>query len=138
VAQRIVQNAIGHQDYPFAWLGYEPFDPSVPPPPPEPERKTVKIDPAIFDAVVGQYEVRPGVVYFLETKDGHLVGSRHGKYWDDVMAVSETEFFIDGTLFVFTFSRDSDGTVTGLVISYQRMENFGQEDQVRFAPCWRP
>lgn len=122
IAQRIVQRAIGDQDSPFAWLGYEPFDPSVPPPSPEPERKTVKIDPAIFDAVVGQYEVRTGVVYFLKTKDGHLVGSRNGKYWDDVMAVSETEFFIDGTPWLFTFSRDSDGTVTGLVFSFQGKE----------------
>ena len=38
------------------------------------------------------------------------------------MAVSETEFFIDGTPWLFTFSRDSDSTVTGLVFSIQGKE----------------
>lgn len=38
------------------------------------------------------------------------------------MAVSETEFFIDGKSYGFTFSRDSNGTVTGLIIHYQGLE----------------
>jgi CubicO group peptidase (beta-lactamase class C family) len=122
IAQRIVERVIGDHGSPFTWLGYQPFDPSVPPPPPEPERKTVEIDPSIFDAVTGQYEVQPGVYIFLRVEDGRLVGSGDGTYWDDVMAYSETEFFIDGRPYVFTFSRDSGGTVTGLAISYQGME----------------
>ncbi len=122
IAHLIVERVIGDQSSPFTWLGYQPFDPSVPPPTPEPERKTVKIDPSIFDAVTGQYEVQPGDSIFLKVEDGRLVGSGDGNYWDDVMAVSETEFFIDGKPYYFTFSRDSDGTVTGLVIFYQGME----------------
>jgi hypothetical protein len=58
----------------------------------------------------------------MRVEDGRLVGSGDGKYWDEIMAVSETEFFIDGKPYVFTFSRDPDGSVTGLVISYQGME----------------
>jgi CubicO group peptidase (beta-lactamase class C family) len=122
IAQRIVERVIGDQSSPFTWLGYQPFDPSVPPPTPEPERKTVKIDPSIFDAVTGQYEVQPGDWIFLRVEDGRLVGSGDGNDWDDVVAVSEKEFLIDGKPYSFTFSRDSDGTVTGLVISYQGRE----------------
>ena len=122
IAQRIVEHVIGDQNSPFTWLGYQPFDPSVPPPPPEPERKTVKIDPSIFDDITGQYEVQPGDCIFLRVEDGRLVGSGDNKYWDDVMAVSEKEFFIDGKPYSFTFSRDSDGTVTGLIISYLGMK----------------
>jgi hypothetical protein len=122
IAHLIVGRVIGDQSSPFTWLGYQPFDPSVPPPTLEPERKIVRIDPSIFDAVTGQYEVQPGDYVFLRVEDGRLVGSGDGKYWDDVMAVSEKDFFIDGKPYFFTFTRDSDGTVTGLVISYQGME----------------
>ncbi len=65
IAHLIVQREIGDQSSPFMWLGYQPFDPSVPPPTPEPERNIVKIDPSIFDAVTGQYEVQPGDCVFL-------------------------------------------------------------------------
>lgn len=122
IAQRIVERVIGDQGSPFTWLGYQPFDPSVPPPTPEPEQKTVKIDPSIFDSVTGQYEVQPGDCISLRVEDGRLIGSGDGNYWDDVMAVSETEFFIDGKPYGFNFSRDSDGIVTGLIILYQGME----------------
>jgi len=121
IASRLVERVIGDRGSPFTWLGYQPFDPSVPPPTPEPERKTVKIDPSIFDAVTGQYEVQPGDRISLKVENGRLIGSGDGNYWDDVMAVSETEFFIDGKPYDFTFTRDPGGTVTGLVISYQGM-----------------
>ena len=54
-------------------------------------------------------------------KDGRLVGSTDRQYWDEVMAFSETDFFIDGKPWDFTFSRDSAGTVLGLVISLEGM-----------------
>jgi hypothetical protein len=101
---------------------YQPFDPSIPPPPPEPERKTVKMDPATFEAVAGEYEVQPGDFILLKVEDGHLLGSGDGQYWDEVMAASEDLFFIDGKPYDFMFDRDSEGTVTGLVIHYEGME----------------
>ncbi len=122
IAHLIVGRVIGDRSSPFTWLGYEPFDPSVPPPEPEPEPMTVEIDPSIFDAVTGQYEVQPGDYIFLKVMDGRLVGSGDGRYWDDVMAVSEKEFFIDGKPYSFEFRNDSDGTVTGLVVFFQGME----------------
>jgi CubicO group peptidase (beta-lactamase class C family) len=122
VAQRIVEFAIGDHDSPFVWLGYEPFDPSSPPPDPEPERQTIPIDPAIFDAVVGRYEVAPGDYVFLKMEDGRLLGSGEGTYWADVFAVSENQFFIDGRPYDFRFDRNSEGTVTGMTILFNGME----------------
>ena len=122
IAERIVRQAIGDRHSPFVWLMYEPFDPSTPPPPPEPERETVKVDPAIFDIAVGEYEVQPGDFILLKIEDGRLLGSGDGQYWDEVMAVSEDLFFIDGKPYDFMFNRDAEGTVTGLVIYYQGLE----------------
>ena len=51
-----------------------------------------------------------------------MAGSGDGNDWEDVMAVSETEFFIDGKPYSFTFSRDPAGTVIGLVIFFQGAE----------------
>jgi CubicO group peptidase (beta-lactamase class C family) len=122
IAQRIVQYAIGDRYSPFKWLGFEPFGPDFRPPPPEPETATVPIDSAIHDAVTGRYEVGSDDFILLEIKDGKLVGSGDGKYWDEVLAVSGTEFFIDGKPWVFDFIRDSDGAVTGLIITYEGMK----------------
>jgi CubicO group peptidase (beta-lactamase class C family) len=122
IAERIVRRAIGDHHSPFVWLMYHPFDPSTPPPPPEPERETVKADPAIFEAVVGEYEVQPGDFILLKVEDGRLLGSGDGQYWDQVMAVSEDLFFIDGKPYDFVFDTNSEGTVTGLVIHYEGME----------------
>jgi CubicO group peptidase (beta-lactamase class C family) len=122
IAQRITERAIGDRNSPFEWLGFQRFDQSTRPAPPEPERETVPIDSATCSAVVGEYEVRPGDSILLRLKDGRLVGSGDGKTWDEVMAVSETEFFIDGKPYDFSFRRDSTGAVVGMVISYQGME----------------
>jgi len=122
IAERIVRQAIGDRHSPFVWLMYQPFDPSIPPPPPEPERETVKVDPAIFDAIVGEYEVQPGDFILLKVEDGRLFGSGDGQYWDDVMALSEDLFFIDGKPYDIMFNRDPEGTVTGLMIYYQGLE----------------
>jgi CubicO group peptidase (beta-lactamase class C family) len=122
IAQRITERAIGDRNSPFEWLGFQRFDQSTRPPPPEPERETVPIDSGTCNAVVGEYEVRPGDSILLRLQDGHLVGSGDGKTWDEVMAVSETEFFIDGKPYDFSFRRDSTGAVVSMVISYQGME----------------
>jgi CubicO group peptidase (beta-lactamase class C family) len=122
IAQRLVSRAIGDRLSPFVWLGFEPFDPSVPPPPPEAERKTVPVDPAIYTAVIGSYELGSGQSIHLRMKDGRLVGSTDGKYWDEVMTSSGTEFFIDGKPWDFTFTRDPDGSVIGLTIFLDGME----------------
>jgi CubicO group peptidase (beta-lactamase class C family) len=122
IAERIVRRAIGDRHSPFAWLMYQPFDPSIPPPPPEAERETAKVDPAIFDAVAGRYEVQFGDFILLKVENGRLLGSSDGQYWDDVMAVSEDLFFIDGKPYDFKFNRDSEGTVIGLMIYYEGLE----------------
>ena len=122
IAGRIVRQAIGDRYSPFVWLMYQPFDPSNPPPPPESERETVKVDPAIFDAVVGRYEVQSGDVLSLKVENDRLLGSGDGQHWDIVMAVSENLFFIDGKPYDFKFNRNPEGTVTGLVIYYEGLE----------------
>ena len=79
------------------------------------------VDRAIYNAVIGLYELGSGESIQLMVKDGRLVGSTDGNYWDKVMASSRTEFFIDGKSWDFTFSRDPDGAVVGLIISLEGM-----------------
>lgn len=122
IAERVTVRAIGDHHSPFGWLGFEPFDPSVPPPPAEPERQTVPIDSTIYHAVVGRYETGSGQRVELAVRNGRLAASTDGKYWDEVMALSETQFFIDGKPWDFALVRDSDGTVSGLIISLEGME----------------
>jgi CubicO group peptidase (beta-lactamase class C family) len=122
IAGRIVRQAIGDRHSPFVWLMYRPFDPSNPPPPPEPERETVQVDPAIFDSAEGKYEVESGDFILLKVENDRLSGSTDGQYWDGIIALPDQRFFIDGKPYDFSFSRDPEGNVTGLIIYYEGLE----------------
>ena len=80
------------------------------------------MDSAIYHAIVGRYKTGSGQWIELVVKDGRLVASTNGKYWDEVKALSETRFFIDGKPRDFTLARESDGTVSGLIISLEGLE----------------
>jgi hypothetical protein len=80
------------------------------------------MDSTIYHGVVGRYETGSGQWIEIAIRDGRLVASTDGKYWDEVMAFSQAEFFIDGKPWYFTFTRDSDGTVSGLVILLEGLE----------------
>jgi hypothetical protein len=78
-------------------------------------RKTVKVDPAIYDAYAGDYSVGPGMSFTISHEDGKLMFTAPGLPKVEAYPESETRFFfilVDGQV---TFNRDARGAVTGLV-----------------------
>ena len=76
----------------------------------------IRIDPKIFDAYAGEYEVRPGFV---------LTFSREGeKFWAqatsqsrlEIFPESETTFFLEEVDAQITFVKNASGTVTHLIM----------------------
>lgn len=81
------------------------------------EGKTAKVDVAVFDAYVGDYELTPTFVLSISKEGDKLFAQRAGQSKMDVEAVSETQFSIPQVKASLTFERDATGKVTGLVLT---------------------
>ncbi len=90
---------------------------------PEPT-KVATVDPAVYDAHEGDYEIAPGFILTI-TRDGdRLMAQATGQGSLEILPESETVFFNDDIGGRITFQRDSDGVTTGLVLEQrgQRIE----------------
>jgi CubicO group peptidase (beta-lactamase class C family) len=79
-------------------------------------RKEVKLDPAIYDQYVGEYELAPGFTVILSKEDGKLMGQATGQPKVELFPESETKFFlkvVDGQLEIV---KDAAGKVTGIIL----------------------
>ena len=84
------------------------------------EKVVVKVDPAIYDAYVGEYEIAPGFILFV-TREGDKLFSRAlpiptppsmtDQPKSEMFAESETRFFVKDADTTFTFVRNDKGQV---------------------------
>ena len=81
-----------------------------------PERVAVKVDPKIFDAYVGAYEISPGLVFTVTRAGDKLMGQSTGeKKLHELLAENETSFFIKGDPDLDIFVKDEKGQVTHVI-----------------------
>jgi ketosteroid isomerase-like protein len=92
-----------------------------------PERTAVKVDPKVFDAYVGKYELAPGTYSTITREGDTLMAQRTGRARVTLLPESETQFFVEGGDAQFTFYKDDRGRVTHLII---RRGN-GQEERAK-------
>jgi D-alanyl-D-alanine carboxypeptidase len=90
-----------------------------------PTRTAVKIDPAIFDAYVGQYQANPSAVLTV-TREGDKLMAQQGsssEKWE-WLPESEVNFFAKGgnRRQTFSFVKDEKGQVTHLVVLIEGRE----------------
>src|SRR5262245_15856312 len=83
---------------------------------PPKEHKAIKIDPMIFDAYAGEYELAPGfsVVFSREGEKFFLQPPGQSKV--EIFPESETDFFLDVADAQVTFVKDDKGQVTQVVL----------------------
>src|SRR5262249_7433977 len=80
------------------------------------ERVTVKVDPKIYDAYVGQYELGAGDVFTIRRDGDKLQAQLTGQPSFEVFPESETNFFYKFVDAQLTFVKGRDGKVTGLIL----------------------
>ncbi len=78
--------------------------------------QTVKIDPKIFDAYVGEYQLAPEVTLGISREGDRFWAKGTGQDPVELFAESETRFFFDDSETEITFERDANGKVTHLVL----------------------
>ena len=81
-----------------------------------PERVAVSVDPKIFDAYVGAYEISPGLVFTVTRAGDKLMGQSTGeKKLHELQPQNETTFFIKGDPDLNIFVKDEKGQVTHVI-----------------------
>ncbi len=76
----------------------------------------VPVDPKILAQYVGQYELKPGIVFDVKLEDGQLKVMITGQPRFPVFAKSENKFFYKVVEAQLTFVKDDAGKVTSLVL----------------------
>ena len=84
------------------------------------ERVIVKVDPAIYDSYVGEYEIAPGFILFVSKEGDKLFNrampiptppSMTDQPKSEMFPESETKFFVKDADATFTFVKDDKGQV---------------------------
>ena len=82
-------------------------------PKPKPtERPAVTVNPAIYDAYVGRYELQGGRFINITKENGALMAQPTGQPKDELVPQSETTFLVKAIDAELTFLRDETGKVT--------------------------
>jgi hypothetical protein len=80
------------------------------------EHKEVRIDPEVFDAYIGEYELSPGFVLAISREGDRFWLQATGQKRAELFAESETAFFTKVADIGITFVKDGSGAVTHLVL----------------------
>jgi CubicO group peptidase (beta-lactamase class C family) len=80
------------------------------------ERVAIKVDPKIFDAYVGEYELAPNRIFTIRKEGDRLMAALTGQPQSELFPESETKFFLKVVDAQFTFVKDDKGEVTHLIL----------------------
>lgn len=83
------------------------------------ERQAIQVDPGLYDAYVGVYELAPGFHLTLTREGDRLMAQPTGLPKAELFPESETKFFLKVEDTQIEFQRGPDGKVTGLTL-FQR------------------
>ena len=84
--------------------------------------REVHVDPAVFGAYVGRYELSPGFIITILVRDGRLFSQATGQEEVELFPESETRFFLKVVDAQVEFLKDPAGRVTGLVLDQGGMK----------------
>lgn len=87
------------------------------------EKVAIKVDPAIFDAYEGKYELNPNLSITISREGDKLMGMATGQPKVQLLPESETKFFIPEVGADVTFVKDEKGSVTHLVLQQGGQES---------------
>jgi CubicO group peptidase (beta-lactamase class C family) len=88
----------------------------LPTQPPATEKKEVKIDPALFDAYAGEYQLMPDRTVTVTKEKDRLTSFVTGFPKRDLVPASDREFFVRGENFGITFDKPVEGRSPALTL----------------------
>lgn len=91
------------------------------------ERKVIDIAGAVLEKYVGQYQLRPNFIITMSVEGGKLMMQPNSPQKVEMFATSETDFFLKAGNAEFTFVKDEQGRVTGLVFQLNGQNTTAQK-----------
>ncbi|MGH7596848.1 MAG: serine hydrolase [bacterium] len=100
---------------------------------PTKERTAIKVDPKIYGAYVGNYELTPSFVIAVTKEGEHIFAQATGQPRFEIFPESEIKFFLTVVDAQITFAKDDKGQVTNLILHQngidQKARKLGPEYQ---------
>ena len=91
------------------------------------ERRSIVLDPKIFDQYVGEYEIAPGFSIKFYRDGAKFMTQATGQAVIEIFAESETKFFLKVVDAQTEFVKDAAGKVTGLVLTQNGRQTPGKK-----------
>ncbi len=79
-------------------------------------RTAIKVDPKIYDALVGEYEFGAGRIITITREGDKLFAQRTNGPRDEILPASESTFFLTSADVELTFLKDETGKTSGMVL----------------------
>jgi CubicO group peptidase (beta-lactamase class C family) len=83
------------------------------------KRTAITLDPALYDAYVGNYEETPELIWSITKANDHLFFQATGQPVFEIFPESETKFFYKTIDAQISFIKDTSGNVTTLIFHYK-------------------
>lgn len=80
------------------------------------ERKEIAVEPKTLEKYVGGYQLTPTIIIAVTLENGKLMGQIAAQPKFEILAESETEFFIKAINAQITFVKNAQGQATGLIL----------------------
>jgi hypothetical protein len=93
------------------------------------ERTVAKVDPKLYDAYVGQYQIAPAFVLTVTREGDRLMTQATGQQKLELFPESETKFFLRAVDAQVTFVRDERGNVTHVILHQSGKDQKGPKTQ---------
>jgi len=77
---------------------------------------SIKLDPALYDAYLGKYQIAPEAVITISRNGERLFVRMTGQSALEIFPQSETDFFLKVVDAQISFAKDGQGAVTGLIL----------------------
>lgn len=91
------------------------------------EQKEVTVDPKLYDAYAGDYELAPGFIITVTHENGKLMAQASGQSKLELSPLSETVFSLKVVAAQLTFVKNEQGQVTQLILSQNGRKTPGKK-----------
>lgn len=91
------------------------------------EQKEIKVDPKLYDAYAGDYELAPSFVITVTHEDGKLMAQATGQSKLELFPLSETDFSLKVIAAQVTFVKNEQGQVTQLILNQNGRKTPGKK-----------
>lgn len=86
------------------------------------ERTAIKVDPKIYDAYIGEYELHPNFIITITKENDQIFAQATAQSKVEIYPESETEYFYTLVYAQITFVKNEEGEVTELVLHQNGQE----------------